>query len=374
MRKGKLILLMSLIIAALLLCSCTSDNQANELVTTEEATTEAVTTEEERVYDMTEKTLKIKENLSNLKMLGRYGIAGTGISSDLSACGFEFNAYCSGDVYVKAEIIDNDAYYIVYIDGVKQKKYILYSKDKKTENLIASGLEEGLHTIRFIKASETRSPSTLYTLRLTGELVDPPTLSDVFIEFMGDSITCGYDLAYNDTINFDSSLAYGYICAEKLGADYSMVAISGYTITGKGSIPSKQFPYNESFTRDSHSAYKFSRKPTCIVVNLGTNESGSGNYKTTAAEFIAGVESFIKTARNKYKDDTIPIVFVYNMMRDGYQTQLLKKLSDLGGEENNLFSLKAERNNNGNGGHPDAAAQKKAGLALADFIEEKFLK
>ena len=115
------------------------------------------------------------------------------------------------------------------------------------------------------------------------------------IEFVGDSITCGYgvdDENYEhhfSTKTEDVTKAYAYKAAEALNADYSMVAISGYGIIsgyteGDEPIPEQTIPQYYDTLGFSYGGFGASkpqdikwdftkRQPDIIVINLGTNDS-----------------------------------------------------------------------------------------------------
>jgi lysophospholipase L1-like esterase len=148
----------------------------------------------------------------------------------------------------------------------------------------------------------------------------------MLIEFIGDSITCGYGIDDEDrdhhfsTSTEDFTKTYAYKTARELNADYSAVALSGYGIisgytTGeKASEQSLPRYYDKvGFSYGSfpglniaETGWDFTRAADVIVINLGTNDdSYCQNDKDKQAEFAAKYEEFIKTVRSRNKDAKI---------------------------------------------------------------------
>lgn len=324
-------------------------------------------------------TYKIPEVMDRIKVIGRYSFVGKGIACDLSGSGIEFTADCEGDVSIQVEAPDADVFYVVYIDGVRQEERIWLKEGGPKTVVIASGLERGVHYFRFLKDSESRQPATIYRISFAGAFCEKPEEKEIYLEFVGDSITCGYDLGEethktdSNTAHFGATKAFPFICAEKLNADYSIVAISGYAITGKGSIPDLLYPYT-SWKRKPKPKYDFARVPTAVIVNLGTNESGGSDRAVSREEFEKGVRNFIKTVREDYRSERLPIIFVYDMMRDGYQDTIKKVVKEYGGESAGLYTYKGVRSNARMNNHPGFDAQRETGEGLADFIKTKVIK
>ena len=186
-------------------------------------------------------------------------------------------------------------------------------------------------TVRVVKLSEAPySTFGISAIDVTcfGD-IKPTTNSDKFIEFVGDSITCGYgvdDLDANhhfSTTTEDATKTYAYKTAEKLGADYSMVSFSGYGIisgySGDGEKKTEQLVPNfydkmgnssGTYLGDyvaQETPWDFSKRlPDVVVINLGTNDAsyvkGNGAKKE---EFTTAYVEFIKQVRAKNPDAAI---------------------------------------------------------------------
>jgi Lysophospholipase L1 and related esterases len=155
-------------------------------------------------------------------------------------------------------------------------------------------LSAGPHELRLYKRTESmcgiESFRGIY-LAAGGRMLPPPPRATRSIEFIGDSITCGYgNLASTydpapeqfrfHAENEDNGLAWGSLAAKALGARAVTVAYSGRGIyrncdeTEAGTLPEiihRIFP--DDATRG---AWDFSRYvPDLVVVNLGTNDYNS---------------------------------------------------------------------------------------------------
>ncbi len=158
--------------------------------------------------------------------------------------------------------------------------------------------EEEVHIVRVLKLSESRmSVIGVGDIVTDGEIC--PTADKRFmVEFIGDSITCGYgvddenELHPFHTSTEDATRAYAYRTAKALDVDYSLVSfsghgvLSGYTDNGiikedellpphykkvgssynMAGLPGKEFRIDDL-------AWDFKKQPDAIFINLGTNDA-----------------------------------------------------------------------------------------------------
>lgn len=184
--------------------------------------------------------------------------------------------------------------------------------------------------IKIVKLSEcAMSNIGIRNLELNGGSIAPTEEKEHKIEFIGDSITCGYGVDDEDpthsfsTATEDCTKAYAYKTAEKLDADYSLVSISGYgIISGYTANPENIVdnqtipPYYETLgfcyntfangERPSDIAWDFAKfTPDCIVINLGTNDASYCNTQEKMDTFAAAYTEFLKTIRENNPDAKI---------------------------------------------------------------------
>ena len=113
----------------------------------------------------------------------------------------------------------------------------LVEEIEKNYTVLKSETEQEV-TIRVVKLSES-ADSTVGIKQVTvtsNGIIQPTPDKRHRIEFIGDSITCGFGVAEEDpegmysTSSENATKAYAYKTAETLNADYSMVSFSGYGI------------------------------------------------------------------------------------------------------------------------------------------------
>ena len=182
--------------------------------------------------------------------------------------------------------------------------------------------ESETHRIEVLKVSETAMSTCGIAWIETDEngIIQPTARKKHCIEFAGDSITCGYGV--DDEVaehNFktdteDATKAYAYLTAQALGAEHSLVSISGYGIisgySGDGIRRADQLlpTYYEKmgFSYGSFGGvypqnvrWDFSAfQPDLIVINLGTNDdSYTQDDPALQNEYCETYQQFLKTIR-----------------------------------------------------------------------------
>lgn len=208
-------------------------------------------------------------------------------------------------IYKNGELIIDD---IVNYD---KKKYHIDIDDAENETVI-----------KLIKLSEAMF-SGFYIDKIgafcKGNIV-PTEDKDVKIEFIGDSITCGYGIDSGNIGGFSTrtenfAKTYAYLTAEKLNADYSAIAFSGYGVVSgftsdgrinKNDIVSRYYDKSALYFDGGQAYWNFiGFEPNFVVINLGTNDA---SYCTTAARRDSFREEYIeliKTVREKNTDTYI---------------------------------------------------------------------
>lgn len=256
-------------------------------------------------------------------------LSGTGVAFDYT--GKRLTVTVVGGAV--AEIPDNGinyARFAVYADGKRVMDERVMQKEKQYV-LWESG-EERTVRIEILKLSE--SPMSVMGLKDIligeGERICPLPRKEHLIEFIGDSITCGYGVDDEDplhsfsTATEDVTGAYAYLTAEQLGADYSMFSASGYgIISGYTDDPQKKcgeqliplYYHSYGFSYDTMGngenpkdlAWDFTkREPDVIVINLGTNDdSYCQDEEEKQKEYRDEYVVFLKDVRSKNPDAEI---------------------------------------------------------------------
>lgn len=275
----------------------------------------------------------------NVKYLGRFYYAREALWLTYSGGGIEFT--CSADqcrILLKGGLMTVSheethlARYAVFVNGIQVIDELLTSEEQTvtipcpkdgTSASAGAASATGSYSsvIRLVKLSETTDSSLGITAIVTedGEIA-PTAEKPLKIEFIGDSITCGYgvDAALGNiysTANENVTKSYAYQTAQLLAADYSMVSVSGYGIvsgyTSDGTIHSEQIlpDYYEKlgFSYEPFDGTVYPQSlvwdftlfvPDIIVVNLGTNDASYCKDAKKRALYRKRYLEFLHTIRH----------------------------------------------------------------------------
>lgn len=293
---------------------------------------------------------------------------------------------------------DGQARIAVYVNGERVADEML-DKVEKTVTAFESDTAQNC-VIRVVKLSESAN-STCGITKISAVAesdIQPTEPNEKLIEFIGDSITCGYGVDdevkehHFSTKTEDITKTYAYKTAERLDADYSMVSFSGYGIvsgyTGSGEKNSGQtLPQHYDKLGFSYGTYKgknapqsitwdfIKRQPDLIVINLGTNDNSYVCGKPDRKEeYTAEYVEFLKKVREYNPNATILCTLgimgddLYSAVADAverYQT----KTGDA-----NVYSFKFDVQSYNDGfaadWHPTDATHTKASIKLTAKIRE----
>lgn len=309
--------------SAMLFTACGNGGTAEETTVTEEE------------HDMTVETI-YTASAENVKHLGRTYFSEDKLYCALSGSGAEFSfngTKCvikiKGDSTSMggAAQADNQARVAIYVNG---ERVVDDMVDQMIEEytVFESAAAEDV-TVSVVKLSESpMSTIAIDEIKVTGTVIQPTAEKDLLIEFIGDSITCGYGSDdpvkenHFSTKTEDVTKAYAYKTAQALGADYSIVSFSGYGIISGYSTNDKpvsaqtvpQFYTKLGYSWSTNGSFApanvdwdFSkRQPDVIVINLGTNDDSytkgqDDREQAYADEYV----NFLKTIREKNPDAKI---------------------------------------------------------------------
>ena len=306
-----------------------------------------------------------------------------------------------GDNAATAGNADNYARVAVYVDGERVVDDMLDSKEK-TYTAFESDEAKSV-TVQIIKLSEcAMSTFGIKPIKLAeGEKIEPTAAKDLKIEFIGDSITCGYGVDDENkehhfkTSTEDVTKAYAYKTAQLLNADYSIVSISGYgvisgyTANGKKveaqTIPQYYDKLGFSYNKFADSVevasleWDFSNyTPDVIVINLGTNDASYAKTNEKKAEFEEGYIEFLKKVRSHNPDAFI--FCSYGVMGVDIATNIrnaIKEYTNQTGDEKIQY-CRLEMQNEAEDGiaadwHPSAKTHDKCAEQVVAKIKECYL-
>ncbi len=315
----------------------------------------------------------ITDVYDQVKWSGRNELLDIGVAMDQVASGFEFKVEAEGEVKVTADVT-GDTYFTVYIDGVRQEKRGCITPTEKTMTVASFATSEE-HVIRVVKQTEAQfSLCTLKALEFQGSLKDKPEEKPLYLEFIGDSITCGFgnltdksNTEAGTALYEDGTQAFPFVTAEKLAADVSVVGCSGIGASKAfTTFLEKDYYAASSYYRDPSTAYDFERVPDCVIINLGTNDVANGASKS---EFKAAVKALVEQIRGiKGYNTNVPIVWTDGLMLAQVETWVTEAFTELGGADAGLYVVTFQSDLNGGGTHPTLAGHEAAATVLAKFI------
>lgn len=282
--------------------------------------------------------------------------------------------------------------YAVVVDGEIVRDDVLNSTEETVE--LFSGEEVRCASVKVIHLSEAANGavgvSAVTADCCTDEPVTPAEEKKLRIEFIGDSITCGYGVdapsQYESfrttTENFMKS--YAYLAAEMLGADYSAVCysgygiISGYTPDGTKNAANLVPAYYECYGRDYPAKWDFSAKPNdVVIINLGTNDSTyiDRDPDSRGAEFIKAYSEFLTTVRKNNPDAHIICTLGIMGASSEYKMieQAIAEYRQASGDSRiYCYQAPVQVSADGYGAdwHPSAATQEKNAGILAEKIRQ----
>ena len=233
------------------------------------------------------------------------------------------------------------AYIGVFVDGepLQSARFPLDAEEKWYT--LAEGLPDGRHIVRVVKQTEAGyGRAAVSAVRIAGAGEPEPTPPKPWrLEFIGDSITCGYgNICSNESPDFvtreeNASLTYMALLAERLDAEFSCVAASGngvyhdYGGNTANLIP-ELYPYTDKML-DGHygreaALWDMAADPVDMVfIKLGANDYQycSGVYlpeKERTPETLRAMREAFAERLYAFLDEVfslrgvnVPVVYLY---------------------------------------------------------------
>ena len=289
------------------------------------------------------------------------------------------------------------------IDNEEPQKIVL--SEGQYEYVLASRLKDTLHTVELFKLTESLVGEVNFFGFVVGDkssdafLVYTDSLPSLKMEFVGNSITCGYGNELSSMtpkqgfspLNENNYYAFGAITARELNAQYVCTAYSGrgvcrnYEGDSENTIP--QF-YNRTIATRPDSKWDHNDYiPDILVLNIGTNDFGAETTTkilVDSIQFIAEYTAFLQRMRGYYPNAEI-ICAVGPMTNDDsdlypkqltrYSQYVLSAIKNVGGESNHVYYFETEPQKGpyGEDYHPTIATHQKIANELVSFIIENKL-
>jgi lysophospholipase L1-like esterase len=210
----------------------------------------------------------------------------------------------TGSAAAAAFVSDTENIYVeVVVDHGEPR--VLHLSKGASEVVLATGLDNGPHTVEIVKRTETwQGILTFAGVRLAkdGGLVDPPAAPRRKLLFIGDSVTCGagvdnYPACPTDRHRASNAYdSYGMVLGRRLDAEVHLVGYGGRGVVrdyrGKRdvlnapqffhySVPSDDVAQRGEWKSDGWT-------PDAIVVSLGTNDWNLQKTEPLTEEEFAG--------------------------------------------------------------------------------------
>ena len=212
-------------------------------------------------------------------------------------------------------------YFMAQVDGAEPFKVAL-TGERDSVVTLATALPQGehsLHLMYIIEGYDLKPDFRGFVLDRGARLLPPPALPERTIEFVGNSITCGYgneSIVASDPFEYETEnhyLTYAQLTCRALGARAHVVARSGIGVYRSYDGPKTGTPENVMTTEyeytnlyDRSERWDFSRyQPQLVCINLDTNDLSTNNYdvdllKAAYKKFLLQVRGHNPKARIVY--------------------------------------------------------------------------
>ena len=272
--------------------------------------------------------------------------------------------------------------------------------DRETAVTVFEGTEKRDAEVRLIKLSEcTQSLMALRGIVTDGETAPLPD-RPLRMEFIGDSITCGYGVEGKDvdapftTAAENAGKAFAFLAAEALNADAVLTSFSGYGIvsgyTENPAVRNEDELVTKYYEKEGRNSFRlpsgrriqdiprdFSAfQPAYIVMNLGTNDlSWCGEDRERGQLFVREYRAFLKTVRKH--NPAARILCILGVMGTGLNRAVQQAVEEYCGETGDrevrammLEEQNAARDGLGSYSHPSEITQQLLAEKVTDAIRK----
>lgn len=250
--------------------------------------------------------------------------------------GTQINA-CFTGTSLKLWAKPKSGYFMAQIDQAEPFKVAL-TGERDSVVTLATALPQGVHLLRLmyvIEGYELKPDFRGLILDPGAQLLPPPPLPRRAIEFIGNSITCGYgneSTEATDHFEYETEnhyYSYAQLTARNLSAQAQVVARSGIGVYRSYGGPKAGTPDNVMTTEyeytnlyDRSEQWDFSRfQPQLVCINLGTNDLSTNNYDVKRLK--AAYKTFLKQVRSH--NPKAKIVYLCGSMLGGKELEIAKQ-------------------------------------------------
>lgn len=348
--------------------------------------------------------MNVLKETDNYRIGGRYTWQDGKLCLAFSASYVEFamhgsrvTAVMESDEFAEDETLK--AWVAVFVDGGSEpvKRFPL-KKGSHSYELLADE-QASDRVLRIMKYSENAfGMVAISTIDIgEGKLLPCPGAQDTLIEFIGDSITCGYGIegvVERDTFTTAQENpweAYACLTARRLGADFALVSWSGNGVIShfvedtvdepRHDKPFMQelYPYADlelesRLQRKEYTLWNPARKPDVIVIHLGTNDcSYARELEERNAMYREAYVRFVGNLRQKYP--SVPIVCMLGLMDqrlNGALAEAVEQIRGRGDTNTHFLEMPLQREEDGIAAdyHPSRVTHEKAAERLCLFLQD----
>lgn len=282
-------------------------------------------------------------------------------------------------------------FFMAQIDG-KEPFKVSFNGQRDSVVSLATALPTGDHTVRLMYAIEGlfRQPVFKgFVLDDGCRLATPEPLPERRIEFIGNSITCGYGVESTNAADpFEDEtenhfLTYANLVSEQLGALHTSISRSGigvyrnYNGPREGSKLNMTRQWAYTLFNDSSELWDFSRyQPDLVCINLGTNDLSTPNFDL--ARYEQAYRNFLADVRGKYPSAKIVLLTgpMLGEPENGMEKRVLNRIcADFhkhGDKEIFRFDFKPQTGSLGFGGgwHPSKKQHEAMAAELLPFLRK----
>ncbi len=278
-------------------------------------------------------------------------------------------------------------YYNVWFDkGTEETPdLVIRTAGRDTTIVLAEKLGRGAHCMTLLKRTEgEQGRTTFHAFGTTGELLQAEPLRGRYIEFIGDSYTCGYgteNSKRDDPFKAETencNLTYAAVISRYFNADYNLVSHSGrgiarnYDDWGKD-IPGTTMPekYDRLFDESAEPACPpAERIPDLVVIYLGANDFSTGKQPSMDA-FCGNYIKLLGEIRERYGED-VPILCLAARLDPGIYVYVREACRRSGMEKIRSVALQDgvhdEDGDLGASSHPNYSGHKKMASVIIPYV------
>lgn len=253
----------------------------------------------------------VKASHPLIQYTGRVSFAHKDVAS-FNYPGTTINARFQGS-FLKMICRPMTGYFMAQVDGAEPFK-VGFNAERDSVVTLATALPKGEHQVKLMYVIEGlfRTPEFHgFVLDKGCSLVEASPLPERKIEFIGNSITCGYGVeSIKDSDPFEDEtenhwLTYANIVSDSLHAQHTSISRSGigvyrnYNGPKSGSADNMPWQYEYTLFNKHDEKWDFAKyQPQLVCINLGTNDFSTNNYD--AALYEKNYRMFLATVRSKY--------------------------------------------------------------------------